>query len=345
MPLLNNDPQLSIFMSGNEVNENAINGTEAGSFEIRGVEGETYTLSLIGNAEGRFELVNGKLLVADGSKLDYEASMFHDITVRVTDSHGVATDMSFAIDVLNVVEAGEKPPVLVVLSGNEVNENASNGTEIGVFESFSPTETYTYALLDSADGRFRLEGNKLIVADGSKLDFEAAETYSVRIRVTDSHGNVSDMEWGVELLDVEEEENFVYGNNKANNLVGGSGKDVISGLGGKDCLVGGAGEDTFRFEQAKLGKHNVDRIVDFSVKDDTIELHAGMFTKLQAGELAQSAFWIGAKAHDANDRIIYDAKKGNLYYDQDGTGAGKQVLFATLSKNLKMSASDFEVIF
>ncbi|MCD6072609.1 MAG: hypothetical protein K0S42_3125, partial [Microvirga sp.] len=37
-------------------------------------------------------------------------------------------------------------------------------------------------------------------------------------------------------------------------------------------------------------------------------------------------------------------KKGYLYYDADGTGSSKAILFATLSKKLKMAAADFLVI-
>jgi len=50
------------------------------------------------------------------------------------------------------------------------------------------------------------------------------------------------------------------------------------------------------------------------------------------------------KAHDANDRIIYDNDSGLLYYDADGTGAKAGVCFASISKGLKMTASDFYIV-
>ena len=52
----------------------------------------------------------------------------------------------------------------------------------------------------------------------------------------------------------------------------------------------------------------------------------------------------GTSAQDADDRIIYDAATGQLYYDADGSGSGAQVLFATLNANLSLTASDFTVI-
>ena len=340
--LEDNFPFISI--TNNEIAENSSNDTEVGSIYSYDTSGEVYSYTLLDDAGGRFKLIGNKIFVADGSKLDHEALDMHEIAFRVTNSAGETKDLSFMIDVTNVVEAGEKPPVLVSLAEGFVEENASTGTVAGVFESFSPTETYTYALIDDADGRFRLDGNKLIVADGEQLDYEASDSHTVTVRVTDSLGNVTDMEWGVEVLDVQDEENYIYGTRKADKLYGSSGDDIISGLGGKDYLVGKGGEDVFRFENAKLGKTNVDRIADFSVKNDTVELHTNIFTKLGEGDLSRSAFWTGSKAHDASDRIVYDAKKGYLYYDADGSGATKQVLFATLSKNLKMTANDFDII-
>jgi hypothetical protein len=41
--------------------------------------------------------------------------------------------------------------------------------------------------------------------------------------------------------------------------------------------------------------------------------------------------------------LVYDSKKGKLYYDADGSGKGKAIEIANLSKNLKMTADDFFV--
>jgi len=124
----------------------------------------------------------------------------------------------------------------------------------------------------------------------------------------------------------------------------GNGDDTLNGAGGNDTLTGGKGKDAFVFDTA-LGPNNLDKITDFSVKDDTIHLAVSVFTGLAAGALGDDAFALGTGASDASDRILYDQKSGALAFDADGSGSGSgAVRFATLSKNLDLSADDFLVI-
>lgn len=139
------------------------------------------------------------------------------------------------------------------------------------------------------------------------------------------------------------------GNSLANIIKGNAGANKINGYTGKDTLYGGSSKDIFIFN-TKASSTNYDKIADYNVTYDTIWLDNKYFTKLGSGsstspkKLSSSYFWKGAAAHDSNDRVIYDSKKGYLYYDVDGTGASKQVVIATLSKNLKMTYHDFYVI-
>jgi len=149
------------------------------------------------------------------------------------------------------------------------------------------------------------------------------------------------------------------GNALNNTIISGTGKDKLSGMGGRDILsgdygndtlTGGAGKDVFVFD-SKLGtattdrKVNFDTIRDFKVVDDAIWLDNAVFKKLgKDGILNKSYFAIGAKAKDKNDYIVYDSKKGVLYYDADGSGKGQAVEIAQLSKNLKMTYKDFDVL-
>lgn len=139
-------------------------------------------------------------------------------------------------------------------------------------------------------------------------------------------------------------DDILTGNSGANTISGGSGSDKLNGGLSKDVLVGGSGKDMFIFD-AKLGAANVDLLKDFSVLDDTIWLDDDVFLMVgKVGDLALGAFYLGNKAHDASDRIIYDKATGKLWYDYDGTGKGAAVQFGSLEKGLSVAAADFDII-
>lgn len=137
----------------------------------------------------------------------------------------------------------------------------------------------------------------------------------------------------------------IVGNLADNVLVGGAGNDRLYGLEGMDTLVGGKGKDVFVFNTKPSKSSNLDRISDFSVKDDTIYLENAVFTALKkTGRLPEKSFWAGGKAHDASDRVIYSKSSGALMYDPDGTGCKAPTWIAVLPKGLKLTAADFWVI-
>lgn len=134
------------------------------------------------------------------------------------------------------------------------------------------------------------------------------------------------------------------GNALNNTLTGNAGKNVLNGGLGSDTMLGGAGNDTFVFKTV-LGAGNIDRIIDFTVIDDTIRLDDAIFVGLVTGNLAASAFAsnLTGTASDGFDRIIYETDTGRLYFDADGSGGGARVHFATLSANLALTNADFFV--
>ena len=148
--------------------------------------------------------------------------------------------------------------------------------------------------------------------------------------------------------------NILTGNSAANTLKGGGGDDTLRGGGGDDRLAGGNGNDTldgaagldqFLFDTALNGSTNHDRILNFSVADDTITLDNDIFTDLGApGALDSAAFFTGSAAQNPEDRIIYNSATGNIYYDADGNGAGDQVLFAHVAAGTALTSADFLIV-
>jgi Ca2+-binding RTX toxin-like protein len=203
------------------------------------------------------------------------------------------------------------------------------------------------------------------------LDYETqAHEHAITIRATDDHGGETVQSFTMQVADVTETAPLtLIGTRKKDVLVGDAMNDLVFGLGardvlrgeggndklyggsGNDRLTGGAGQDVFVFNARiaktnKLNKKkNLDKITDFKVPDDTIHLAKSVFKKLpKKGVLKKSAFYKGMAAHDSSDRIVYNKKKGALYYDKDGSGDAAAIQIAILSKNLKMTYKDFFVI-
>jgi Ca2+-binding RTX toxin-like protein len=95
---------------------------------------------------------------------------------------------------------------------------------------------------------------------------------------------------------------------------------------------------------------NLDRITDYNVKEDTLWLDNAIFKKLGQGtedspeRISKSFFKVGSKAQDKNDFVLYNNKTGMLSYDADGSGRGKAVEIAQLSKNLKLTFNDIFIV-
>ncbi|WP_230530669.1 M10 family metallopeptidase C-terminal domain-containing protein [Microvirga roseola] len=139
--------------------------------------------------------------------------------------------------------------------------------------------------------------------------------------------------------------NVLKGNSGQDRLWGDAGDDILYGGTGKDTLTGSSGRDAFVFDKKPSKKSNMDRISDFNRKDDTIRLDNAAFKKIgKAGKLKSKYFEAGSKADDRNDYIVYNKKKGILYYDADGSGKGKALEIASLKKKLKLTYEDFAVI-
>lgn len=127
-----------------------------------------------------------------------------------------------------------------------------------------------------------------------------------------------------------------------NDLIrAGFGADRVNGGPGNDRLTGDTGPDTFVFDSALNGRFNVDRITDFEVARDTIELDQTVFAALTLGTLSADAFHTGTAAQDAEDRIIYDSATGRIFYDADGSGPGAQLLFAQVNAGIPLTNADF----
>jgi hypothetical protein len=97
-------------------------------------------------------------------------------------------------------------PTALALAGTSVAENSATGTVIGTLTTADPDagDTFTYTLVASAGGRFKLEGDQVLVADGTLLDYETATSYIISLQSTDAGGLSVAQDLTISLTDVNE---------------------------------------------------------------------------------------------------------------------------------------------
>jgi Ca2+-binding RTX toxin-like protein len=138
----------------------------------------------------------------------------------------------------------------------------------------------------------------------------------------------------------------IYGDDGDDVINGGDGDDFLWGGAGIDRLIGGAGSDQFGFVAMDVPTGR-DIIPDFQAGEDMIALDKAAFGGTP-GSLPQpldpSAFIVGTKALTAEQRIIYDEKRGNLFFDSDGSGPEAAVHLATLTTKPVLTAESFIVL-
>ncbi|MFT3736517.1 MAG: cadherin repeat domain-containing protein [Rhodocyclaceae bacterium] len=201
--------------SANTVAENAANGSTVGitaTASDADATNNAITYSLSNSAGGRFAINSstGVVTVADGTLLNYESATSHNITVLATSADGSTSSQSFTINLSDQDEFNVGPVTDSNGATNAVNENAANGTTVGITASASDADgslnTITYSLSDSAGGRFAINSSTgvVTVADGTLLNREAASSHSITVLATSADGSTSSQSFTINVNDVDE---------------------------------------------------------------------------------------------------------------------------------------------
>ena len=82
--------------------------------------------------------------------------------------------------------------------------------------------------------------------------------------------------------------------------------------------------------------------MDFEIAEDLIELDAGSSPRSDRRSTRRSSGW-ARRAKDADDHILYHAKSGRVFYDDDGLGGDDAVQIARLDKKLDLDEGQFLV--
>ena len=190
--------------------ENSVNGTAVGltAFADDPDGTDTVSYALDDDAGGRFAIhsTTGAVTVAGG--IDREAAGTYDITVRATSSDTTSTTRTFTIAVGDVDEFNVGAVSDSNGTANAVAENAANGTAVGLTAAASDadatTNAITYALTDSAGGRFAIDAHTGVVTVAGALDREAAASYDITVQATSADTSSSTQTFTIALNDLDE---------------------------------------------------------------------------------------------------------------------------------------------
>jgi serralysin len=261
--------------------------------------------------------------LAAGSEVETIETITQSDTTALNLSGNEFGQLIIGNDGVNLLDGGGGNDVLLGLGGNDVLIGGAGDDVLG-----GGTGNDTYYVQDAGDQVLENAGEG---ADriATSVSYALAAGSSVEALEALNTGDVAALD--------------LSGNEFAQLIIANAGANVLNGGAGADVLLGLGGADSFAFTTA-LGGGNVDLLGDFVSATDKILLDDSVFTGLGLGALGAGAFFVGAAANDADDRIIYDSATGALYFDADGNGAGAAVQFATADGHPPIVASDFTVI-
>ncbi|MEQ1831354.1 MAG: cadherin domain-containing protein, partial [Pirellula sp.] len=215
--------------TANSVAENASIGTAVGitaTASDADATTNTITYSLQSSDGGNFAIDANTGVVTVAAALNRETlGASRNITVRATSADGSYTDQAFTINLTDVDEFDVSTPTDSNGTANAVNENASNGTTVGITatasDSDATTNTVTYSLFSDAGGRFAIDANTGIVtvANGTLLNREAAASHNITVRATSADGSTADTVFTININDLDE---FDVGTVTDSNATGNS---------------------------------------------------------------------------------------------------------------------------
>ena len=371
-----NNPPTDISLDNNTVAENSENGTVVGSLTTTDSDADdTHTYTLLNDADGRFVVDGDRILVANGSILDFENNTTHTITVRTTDSGEPAESFDEQVTI-NVTDVDETPANnnIIGTPGSDRLTGTDNGD---TFIGLGGNDTYIInnsadiiieernAGTDTAESSitYRLPGNvENLVLTGENID-GSGNSRNNYIAGSDSDNTVAGGRGNDTLLGASGADTIIGGIGN-DILLGGAGNDILEGRSGRDRLNGGAGNDTLTggasidrfifnsnqpFQAEDIG---TDTITDFQEQRDKILLDRDTFTAINS--LPGEGFSIveefevvssDAQAETAVGVIVYNETNGNLFYNSDGAanGFGEGGLFANVTNTPELEGSDFQI--
>ncbi|XP_065053229.1 protocadherin Fat 4-like isoform X4 [Rhopilema esculentum] len=194
-----NEPPSVIRLSRNKVPENAQNNKLIGTFSTIDPdnlvsERQTFIYSVPSN-DSRFQITTNQLFST--IPFDFETDPVLIVQVMATDNGDPALTkaQNFRIEVTDENDA----PKDISISSDTVPENCAENTVVGALTTSDEdlNQRFTYSLADSADGRFKIEGDSVKVAVSNaeclkygktfcRLNFEEQASHTIQVTTIDN---------------------------------------------------------------------------------------------------------------------------------------------------------------
>ncbi|WP_442506615.1 hypothetical protein SH528x_005469 [Novipirellula sp. SH528] len=202
-----NENPTDLALSPSSVAENAGPNALVGAFTTTDPDAaNTFTYSLVAgpaSADNAAFTISGNTITANSS-LNFEGKNSYSVRVRTTDQGGLSFEKAFTIAVTDVNEN----PTDLALSPSSIAENAGASALVGTLTTTDPdaANTFTYSLVagtgSTDNAAFTISGNTLTA--NSSFNFEAKNSYSVRVRTTDQGGLSFEKAFTIDITDVNE---------------------------------------------------------------------------------------------------------------------------------------------
>jgi hypothetical protein len=168
-----------IELSNQTVVEFSPNNTLVGAFTTIDPDNQDqFDYGLIENPGEYFKVVGNELRV-NYPLPSIKDNALYPITVRSVDKSGGYLEKQFVIQVTDA----KTQPREIHLTHQTVFENSPEGTIVGRFWTIDPKPgQYSYELIDNAQGRFKLVGDLLVVAEAGLLDYETQSRHTITVR-------------------------------------------------------------------------------------------------------------------------------------------------------------------
>ncbi|MEM9367417.1 MAG: Ig-like domain-containing protein, partial [Planctomycetota bacterium] len=170
----------------------------------------TVTYTLTNTAGGLFQIDSATGAVTTAMDIDREVhGASQTITVRADSTDGSFQTQNFTIliedvDEFDTVAGGDTDGAV-----NEIDENAVGGLTVGITaaagDADATTSAITHTLIDSAGGRFVIDGvTGVVTTSGAAIDFETNISHTIEVRSQSQDGSFVDQSFVIAVRNINE---------------------------------------------------------------------------------------------------------------------------------------------